>query len=354
MRDHKISNRNYLIFALVFIILSFFIIHSFVYGILWGAVMALSVWPIYEKVSGRSFFLFRSGSSQHALLFTSIFCLIFLLPLIYGAFEIGEFYKTSSQYITSNTAHGVLHYPTWFEQLPMKEKIINFWNINIATSSGLIESIDRYSSGKLFSLFSTLWSQVLDRVITSMAMIISFYFMLKNGHVIKEKYQSVFVYWLSDRGLSQFDQGLLALRGTINGVVLIGLLEGFILSIPLVIGGLNSGFLIGLSAGLLGVIPLLMPILILPCLLYIFMTGQTLWAIVGFFVLIIVWFLFENVIKPQMISKKVKINSMIILISMIGGMQFLGPVGLFLGPSIVSMAIGMISDIVDFSNDTVI
>ena len=187
-----------------------------------------------------------------------------------------------------------------------------------------------------------------------MAMIISFYFMLKNGHVIKEKYQSVFVYWLSDRGLSQFDQGLLALRGTINGVVLIGLLEGFILSIPLVIGGLNSGFLIGLSAGLLGVIPLLMPILILPCLLYIFMTGQTLWAIVGFFVLIIVWFLFENVIKPQMISKKVKINSMIILISMIGGMQFLGPVGLFLGPSIVSMAIGMISDIVDFSNDTVI
>ena len=41
---------------------------------------------------------------------------------------------------------------------------------------------------------------------------------------------------------------------------------------------------------------------------------------------------------------------MIILISMIGGMQFLGPVGLFLGPSIISMAIGMIRDIVDFAN----
>ena len=74
------------------------------------------------------------------------------------------------------------------------------------------------------------------------------------------------------------------------------------------------------------------------------MIGNTVWAIIGAADLLIVWFLFENIVKPKMISKKVKINSVIILISMIGGMQLMGPVGLFLGPSIVSMAIGMIRD----------
>jgi predicted PurR-regulated permease PerM len=85
-----------------------------------------------------------------------------------------------------------------------------------------------------------------------------------------------------------------------------------------------------------------MPILIIPFLTYMFFTGYTFLAFLGLIDLLIVWFLFENIIKPQVISKTVKINTFIILISMIGGIQTLGFVGLFLGPAIVSMAIGMI------------
>jgi predicted PurR-regulated permease PerM len=350
MIDIKSSNRNYFVFALLFIIMSFFIVQSFMFGILWGAVTALSVWPIFEKISNKNILFISKGTKNHALVFSIAFCLLFLLPFLYSLYELGELYKSSSHYINANTDHGVLHYPAWFESIPMKEKLIDFWNTNIATSSGLIEAIDRFSSGKLVLLFSSLWTQVLDRIITTVVMIISFYFMLKNGNTIKKNYQNVFSYWLSDRGLEYIENGILALRGTINGVVLIGVLEGVLLSIPLVSGGLNSGFLIGLAAGLLGVIPLLMPLLIIPCLVYIYMMGNTLWAIIGAVDLIIVWFMFENIVKPQMISKKVKINSMIILISMIGGMQLMGPVGLFLGPSIVSMAIGMIRDFLERAN----
>jgi predicted PurR-regulated permease PerM len=314
------------------------------FGILWGAVTALSVWPIFEKISQKNLKFLGSGNKNHALFFTMIFSLLFLAPFLYGIFELGELYKSGTHYIANNTDNGVLNYPQWFEYLPMKEKVIEFWNSNIATSAGLIEAVNKLSSGKLVLLFSSLWSQVLDRVITSIVMIISFYFMLQNGESIKKKYKNVFSYWLSPRGLSHIENGILALRGTINGVVLVGVLEGILLAFPLMMGGLNSGFLIGLAAGLLGVIPLLMPVLIIPCLIYIHMTGNTLWAIIGAVDLVIVWFIFENIIKPQMISKKVKINSVIILISMIGGMQLMGAVGLFLGPSIVSMAIGMIRD----------
>jgi predicted PurR-regulated permease PerM len=350
MQDNTSSIRNYFIFALLFIIMSFFIVQSFIFGILWGAVTALSVWPIFEKISSKNILFVGKRTNNRALSFAILFCLLFLIPLLYGIYELGELYKTSSHYIATNTEHGVLNYPSWFESLPMKEKVIDFWNTNIATSSGLIEAIDRLSSGKLVLLFSSLWSQVLDRVVTTVVMIVSFYFMLKNGDIIKKKYKNVFSYWLSPRGLSHIENGISSLRGTINGVVLIGVLEGILLSVPLIAGGLNSGFLIGLAAGLLGVIPLLMPIFIIPCLIYIYMMGNTLWAVIGAVDLVIVWFVFENIIKPQMISKKVKINSVIILISMIGGMQLMGPVGLFLGPSIVSMAIGMIRDFLASAN----
>ena len=352
MRDITSSNRNYFIFALFFIILSFFIVQSFMFGILWGAVTALSVWPIFEKISKRNIFFISAGSKNHALVFAIVFCILFLVPFLYGIYELGELYKTSSQYVATNSVNGVLNYPKWFEYLPMKEKLIDFWNTNLATSSGLIEAVNRLSSGKLLLLFSSLWAQVLNRAITTIVMIISFYFMLKNGDTIKKNYRNIFSYWLSNHGVEYIDNGILALRGTINGVVLIGVLEGILLSIPLVAGGLNSGFLVGLAAGLLGVIPLLMPILIIPCLIYIYMIGNSFWAILGAIVLAVVWFMFENIIKPQMISKKVKINSVIILISMIGGMQLMGPVGLFLGPSIISMAIGMVRDFFASANPT--
>ncbi|MDE2593116.1 MAG: AI-2E family transporter, partial [Burkholderiales bacterium] len=107
----------------------------------------------------------------------------------------------------------------------------------------------------------------------------------------------------------------------------------------------TSGFLIALCAGLAGVIPLLMPLMIVPCLAYLYFMGEHTWAIIGAVDLAVVWFVFENIVKPQMIGHKVKINSVVILMSMIGGMQLFGPVGLFLGPAIVSMAIGMIHDL---------
>jgi predicted PurR-regulated permease PerM len=112
-----------------------------------------------------------------------------------------------------------------------------------------------------------------------------------------------------------------------------------------VISNFPSGFAIALAAGILGVIPMLMPLLILPCLAYMYLSGGTTWAIVGAIDLAIVWFVFENIVKPQVIGKKVKINTFIILASMIGGMQLLGFLGLFVGPAIVSMSIGITKEL---------
>lgn len=330
----KNSHRNYFIFCSLFLVLSFFVLKSFVYGILWGAVIALSVWPLFQKL----------GNKNYALVFAIFFSLLFIIPLMYGVTQITDLYTISNKYIQENSVHGILKYPNWFNYIPMNSKIIEFWNSNISTSSNVIENINHLTSGKLFSLFTNIWSELLDRIITVIVMIVSFYFMIKNGDKVKNNYENMFSYWLSDKGLISIQNGISSLRGTINGIVLIGILEGVLLAIPLILGGLNSGFIIGLVAGLLGVIPMLMPLLIIPCLIYLFLNEQTIWAIIGSIDLFLVWILFENMIKPQMISKKVKINSFIILISMIGGMQLMGPVGLFLGPSIVSMGIGMLKD----------
>lgn len=339
------EQRNYLIFAAFFILVSFLIMKSFLSGILWGGVIAMSVWPLFEKISSSKHRFLKIGVRDNALIFTLAFFFLFFTPIAYCITEFTNLYTVGQDYISNHTVHGSLIAPHFIQYLPMKEKILLFWYENIAPSSSLIDLINKISDGKLMTYFSMLWGELFDRILTVAVMIISLYFMLRNGEAVKNTYRDAFAHWIGEKSVLYIDNGIESLRGTINGVVLIGLIEGLLLSIPLIMADVSAGALIGLVAGVLGVIPLLMPALILPCIGYMYINGQDGWAIISAIDLAIVWFVFENILKPQIISHKVKINTFIILISMIGGMQLFGPVGLFLGPAIVSMAIGMIKDL---------
>lgn len=338
--DNKTEGKNYLLFSLLFIGASFLILQPFLFGMLWGGVTALAAWPSFSKLS-------QSGKRRGllAFAFALAFALLFITPLVFAGYEMAQAYTAGSSYLASNTVKGVIAAPAFIDYLPMQDKVHAFWNDNVAHSGGVVAVLNHVSHGKLVSLFSTLWSELMSKVIAVAVMLVSFYFMLSNGHVVQERYKKVFTYWTGAKSVSYIDSGLQALRGTINGVVLVGIVEGLLLSVPLVMGGLPSGFLIAVVAGILGVIPMLMPALILPCLGYMYLSGNTTWAIIGAVDLALVWFVFENAIKPNMISHQVKVNTFLILVAMIGGMQLMGLVGLFLGPAIIAMAVGMLKDL---------
>lgn len=354
--NEKFLNRNYFLFSIVFIVFSFFILQSFLFGMLWGVVIAISVWPICEYISVRccrhkNWSFLKVGTQQNAFLFTILFSILFLVPIWYAFTQFSSIYLLVTSYIETNSNLGVLQHPSWFIKLPLHERIIGLWQEYIATSQGILKILDNINTEKVLIVFSTVWTQVLNRIITIIVMIVTLFYMLKNGNLVKQHYQQVLNYWFSSKSTISVVHGIESLKGTINGVILVGIVEGILLSIPLIAGGINSGLIIGLIAGIAGVIPLLMPVLILPCLAYLFFNNEVVWSIIGCIDLLIIWFIFENIIKPKIISKSVKINTFIILISMIGGMQILGPVGLFLGPAVVSMAIGMIKDYIKIPFD---
>lgn len=335
-------NKTYLYFSLFFIILSFFILKSFLSGIIWGAIVALSIWPLFEYFNAKQL-KYCNTPSKSALIFTLSLTLLLIVPFVYCIYELAYIYDIVTHYFAAHK--NFIPVPEFIKYLPFNEKLTELWNRNIAYSSQLNRLFAKIETSHILDFFTIIWSGLMDRMITGLVMIISFFFMLKHGVIVKNTYQPFFIDTLGEKSIHHINNAILGLRGTINGVVLVGLIEGILLSIPLLWAGFPSAFVIGLTAGILGVIPLLMPLLIIPCLIYIYFSVSSAIAIVGFIDLAIVWFVFENLVKPQMISKKVKINSLIILMSMIGGMQVLGPVGLFTGPAIISMSIGLLKDL---------
>ena len=55
----------------------------------------------------------------------------------------------------------------------------------------------------------------------------------------------------------------------------------------------------------------------------------------------------DNVVRPLVLSGRVKLNTLLVFFSLLGGVQAFGIVGLFVGPIIVSVAaalVGMLAE----------
>ncbi len=330
---------RYLGFATAFILLTAWMLKAFVPGIVWGGVFAISLWPLYEQF--KNCYLGRVPNP--ALLFSTMFLVLFLLPSAYVVYDLADLYRAGTVLLTKNL-EGVIPVPAFVEHLPYASKLDAMWEDYVAHSTGLLETLNRVADNKLGAWLSSAALQVSSAMLSGVCMLVSLYFMLKNGAFIRDHYAATLAHWFSEKSVSVVNRGVSALRGTINGVILIGLIEGLLLAIPLVAAGVTSGLLLGLTAGLLGVIPLVMPVLIIPSIVYLYFAGQVTYAVIMSLDLILVWGVFENVIKPSLISNSVKVNPFLILLGLLGGLQVLGPVGLFIGPAIVSMSAGMAKD----------
>jgi predicted PurR-regulated permease PerM len=319
---------------------------AFVPGIVWGAVFAISLWPLFQRVSRH----LGPRVRNPALVFSLLFLIVFVLPLVYIGYDLAGLYSTGVIFLAKNN-EGLIPVPAFVQQLPFSSQLSEFWTTKISHSSGLLDTLNLLSDDRLTGWLSNAAMRVSSALVSALCMLVSFYFMLKHGAYIKAHYQDALEHWFSDKSVAVANKGISALRGTINGVILIGLLEGVLLAVPLMLAGVKSGLLLGLVAGLLGVIPLVMPALIIPSIGYLYLSGQTTYAVITAVDLLLVWIVFENIIKPNLISSAVKVNPYLILLGLIGGLQLLGPVGLFIGPAIVSMAVGMAKDLLVTSGE---
>ncbi|MBK7050937.1 MAG: AI-2E family transporter [Rhodoferax sp.] len=331
---------RYLAFAATFMLLTAWMLKAFLPGIIWGAVFAISLWPLFEWVTQR----YGARVKNPALLFSFVFLIVFVLPLAYVVYDLVDAYRAGSSYLTKNQ-DGIVPVPPFVKLMPYADKLAALWTLHIGHSDGLLDILNQLSENQLKNWLSEAALQLSSGFVTALCMLVSFYFMLKGGQYIKDHYEATISHWFSDKSVQVVNKGVSALRGTINGVILIGLVEGVLLAVPLVLAGVKSGLLLGLAAGLLGVIPMVMPVIILPAIVYLYFSGEVAYAVIMVVDLLLVWIVFENVVKPGLISNAVKVNPYLVLLGLIGGLQLLGPVGLFIGPAIVSMSIAMARDI---------
>lgn len=184
-------------------------------------------------------------------------------------------------------------------------------------------------------------------------MLLVIYFLLIDGERLV-----AFIIDLSPLPKEQ-DEKLIQKFRDMAGAILIGnglggLIQGVLGGVVFSLFGLKSPFLWGVIMGLLAFLPIVgIGVVFIPAAIYLFLTGRIGAGI--FFVLFYVLLsgLVEYLFKPKLVGDRVKMHTLIVFLSIIGGLKLFGILGIIYGP-LVATAFLTLTDIYHSSYQTLV
>ncbi len=123
----------------------------------------------------------------------------------------------------------------------------------------------------------------------------------------------------------------------VRGRLLVSIAQGLFVGIGFFIFGVGSPVLWGFVAGIASLIPILgTSIVTLPAVIYLFASGE-----IGPGIGLLLWGaicvgLIDNVLSFFFFKGKISVHPLVILFSILGGVELFGPIGFLVGPIAVS------------------
>ena len=130
----------------------------------------------------------------------------------------------------------------------------------------------------------------------------------------------------------------LAINSIVRGSLMIALIKGFLTALGLAIFGVPNPILWGAVSALASFVPIVgSGVVIAPAVLYLSAAvsypaavGLAIWGVV-------LIGLSDNFLSPVLMKKGMKIHLFVILLSILGGLGFFGPIGFIAGPVVLSL-----------------
>jgi predicted PurR-regulated permease PerM len=273
-------------------------------------------------------------------LFTCIlvFFVLFVPVLFFVGILANEAYDL---YLTARHAVQSLQIKDLMEQSKFidraNEVLANFnLEITAAQITNLVSEIGRVVGLFLYEQLSSITANVLRFIINFFFMLLIVFYLL-----IDRKRLASFIVSISPLPDDQ-DQQLIRKFKDMSGAILIGnglggLIQGTLGGVVFWIFGLKSPFLWGAVMALLAFLPILgIGAVFIPAAIYLFLSGR---IASGIFFLVFYMLLsggIEYFFKPKLVGKRVQMHTLLVFLSIIGGLKLFGILGIIYGPLVVT------------------
>ena len=322
------------VLILVMTALGLYILHRFLPALIWATILAIALWPFYRRVERR----FPPGRHNILLpaLFTTLVALVFLVPFVVLAVEAAHEAHALLEYSRSVEESGV-PVPDVVTRLPFGAgAVTNWWNENLAHAGWSHELLERFNTSNMRDLSRSAGAQVLHRAILFGFTLVTLFFLFRDGRTVRAQAITASTKLFGPRGERVGRQMVASVHGTVDGLVLVGIGEGFLLGVTYYFAGVPHPILLGALTAVAAMIPFGASLVFGIAALILFAQGSVMPAIVVVVAGLVVTFVADHFVRPALIGGTTRLPFLWVLLGILGGVETLGLLGLFVGPAVMA------------------
>jgi len=315
------------------VILVFFIFKPFLYALILAIVFATVFEPLHKKILAIT----REKKGLAALLATISVLIVIIVPLAFLSIQIfqeatqlySSLIENGSEASLSRGVSDTIQSITRFSPVPIEFSV----DINKYLKQGL---------SWLLQHLGPLFANVAKALMGIFIFLIALYYLFKDGRKLKAAVVAISpLQDIHDETI--FNKLALAIKSVIKGNLAVALAQGILTAVGFAIFGVPNATLWGSVAMIAALIPGIGTALVLiPAILYLYFIGEALFA-AG----LLVWGvtavgLVDNFLGPKLASRGMQLHPVLILLSILGGIGFFGPLGFLLGPLVLSLLFALL------------
>lgn len=316
-----------------------YILTPFLNAIFLAVTLCVSTWSLFRKVQK---WLGRRPTAA-ALLMTLMTAGLLVLPLLALGANLTDDVVRLAAAVRSAVEQG-LSPPDWLGRLPLiGHEAKRVWLQAFQQGKGLAPALAPYVGPlREWALHqgATLLSGTLQ---VAFAVVLAF-FLYRDGAYVERRLEWAMSRLGGWRARHVLKAAGATIKSVVNGVLGTALVQGILLGFSFWLAGVPGAIVLGAVGVVLALVPMGLVLLWLPAAVWLMSNGHTGWA-----VFVMVWNgLFvgslDNVLRPYLISRGIRMPMMLIFLGVLGGLLTFGIIGVFLGPVLLAVAHTLFQD----------
>jgi len=318
---------------------------DFLVPLVWAVVLAVATWPAYRWL-GQDRPAGPHGRVMAPLGMTLLVGLVLMVPLALVGAELARELPMLGRWLGSLEREGMPP-PDWVAQLPLAGPYVaSWWQSNLGDPLAATELFGRVDRSVLVGWTRNLGVQVLHRAADFVITLLALFFLYRGGKALIAELLAVTDAVFGRGGERIAEHMIVAIKATVNGLILVGLGEGALLGVAYALLGLPHPILLGAITGVAAAIPFAAPLIFSIGAIILFMQSGLLPAIILLAIGFLIVFVADHFVRPVLIGNATRLPFLWVLLGIFGGLQSFGLLGLFIGPAVLSSLMALWRELV--------
>ncbi len=309
------------------------IIMPFLAPLAWSAVLAIFFYPLYTNLKRKV------SPTVAALLSTLAVTILLIVPVLLVLLYATREAIDSSGKVQSMIGNGVNLIPSaameWVKgHLPESAQNMDI----IGPLRQAAEKVASYLASSVGALLKNAFSFVMNLFILLFAL----FFMLRDGETVLRGVRHLIPFEkdLQDSMLQESGDLIFA---SVAVALLIAVIQGFLGGVAFAVSGLPAPVFMAVLIAFFSIVPVVGSALVwFPAAVWLALQGHWGKAVIVLIICGAVAGVADNLVRPLLLRNRTKLNDLLLFISILGGLQVFGLLGLIVGPTVVAAALGVL------------